>query len=499
MSGPHAPERLEVGQRHQQAAVADRGDGQPVGPRDGRPDRVARGARPTHWKACGKTKPCGVRDPQVHRRVAHERAGVDDHGALGREHARRARSRASAGPASRATARRARRASAPPAISAASATLRRAPPSSAARRSRRQRGDQRLGGLAGVADDAEVDRPVRADRLLVAVDLDHAWRRSTSAPWRVVHTFSDAPKATTTSASPISRCAGRRGEPAGDPDRERVVLEQPVGDRRGRQHRAGQLAQPPQRGPGAREHRAAAADDRGPLGAREQRRDDRLRRSPGATGASSGHAGGSVSSTVGGLHVERQHQHHRAPLDHRAPHRARHVGDRRRRPVDPLGHRADGLDERVLVDPEVRAQLRGGRVGREQDQRRARLRGLGQPRDRVRQARPLVHGRDAEAPADPGVAVGHAERAGLVAGGDEPPAGGHDRVRHGQIPAAHEPEDDVAAEAMQGLADRLGDKHARNASRPLPSRGQTPVMRLPRRRARAARRARERRAGRRAE
>ena len=42
-------------------------------------------ARPTHWKACGKTKPGRVGDAQVHRRPAHEGAGVHDDRALDRQ------------------------------------------------------------------------------------------------------------------------------------------------------------------------------------------------------------------------------------------------------------------------------------------------------------------------------------------------------------------------------------------------------------------------------
>ena len=122
---------------------------------------------------------------------------------------------------------------------------------------------------------------------------------------------------------------------------------------------------------------------------------------PGRTGGELGRGRRVGELDLGRLHVERQHQHHRAALDDRAPHGPRRVGDRGGRAVHALGDRADGLHERVLVDLEVRAQLRRRRVGGQQDQRRARLRRLGQPGDRVRQPRALVHAGHAEPPATP--------------------------------------------------------------------------------------------------
>ena len=67
-----APERLELGQRQQRAAVAERGHRR--GGRAARSPRRSRcrAPRPTHWKACGKTKPARVGHAQVHRRPAHE-------------------------------------------------------------------------------------------------------------------------------------------------------------------------------------------------------------------------------------------------------------------------------------------------------------------------------------------------------------------------------------------------------------------------------------------
>ena len=207
-----APERLELGQRHQRAAVAERGDGQAVGPRDRRPDRVAE-REATHWKACGKTKPGGVGHAQVHRRPAHEGARVDDDRALGGQQvverdAQRARVEHAGRPA---LARRARRASAAPAISRRQ--LGRAP-RGAGRARGPQRGQQRLGRRRGVADHPQ-RRPAGARRS--PPRRGRPGRRSrrapSSFPCRVVHWFSAAPKATTTSASPSSRAASGAAKP----------------------------------------------------------------------------------------------------------------------------------------------------------------------------------------------------------------------------------------------------------------------------------------------
>ena len=256
-------ERLQVGQRHQQAAVADRADREAVGVRDRRADRVAE-REPDALEGLREDEALRVRDLQVHRRVAHERAGVHDDGALARQQvvegdAQRARVEPVAallvGLVAPAPGRDlgGERDAAPRSLVGAAAGV-------------AERREQRLGGGAGVADDAEVDGPVRADRLEVAVDLDDAsCRGPISAPWRVVHWFSAAPNAMTRSDSFSSRWASRRGEAAGDAEVERVAGEQAVGDGGGRQHGAEPLAERAQRGPGAGQDRAAAGDDRGPL------------------------------------------------------------------------------------------------------------------------------------------------------------------------------------------------------------------------------------------
>ena len=130
----------------------------------------------------------------------------------------------------------------------------------------------------------------------------------------------------------------------------------------------------------------------------------------------------------------------------------------------------DRLHEPDLVDAEVRADRRGGHVGREHDQRRAALGRLGQAGHRVGQPRPLMDAARGEPPAHAPVAVGHADRAALVARRVEARAGVAHRVGDGEVAAAHEPEHGVHAQAGQRAADRLSDEHRagdrRGASRP---------------------------------
>ena len=255
---------------------------------------------------------------------------------------------------------------------------------------------------------------------------------------------------------------GRGGEAAGDAEVERVADEEPVGHGGGRQHGAESLAERAQGRAGAGQDGAAAGDDRGTLGTCEggDHGGQVARRGRGEVGDGRRRR----ELDLRGLHVERQVEDDGPALPLRAAHRSRGVGDRGRGGVHPLGHGADRSDERVLVDLEVRAQLHRGRVRREQQHRGTALRGLGQARDGVRQARTLVHGRDAEPPAHPRVAVGHAHRPGLVAGGEEAATGGDDRVRHGQVPAPHQAEHDVSTQGVDGAADGLGDEHRANAS-----------------------------------
>ena len=223
-----------------------------------------------------------------------------------------------------------------------------------------ERRDQRLGGRARVADDAEVDRPVRADRLLVAVDLDHRRVRPISAPWRVVHTFSAAPKAITTSASASSRWPSGVAKPPEIPSANGSPANSPLATARGREHGAGQLAEAPQR---RARRRTAPRRGRAMIAgrsARAARAATTASRSAGRTGARSGarRRGRELDLDAPARRAAGSARPSRRSTSARRTARVG-VGDRRRRPVHPLGHRADRLHQRVLVDLEVRAQLRG--------------------------------------------------------------------------------------------------------------------------------------------
>jgi hypothetical protein len=254
----------------------------------------------------------------------------------------------------------------------------------------------------------------------------------------------------------------RSREAAGDAEVVGIAGEQAVGHGARGQQRARALAQRAQRRTGAGQHGAAPGDDRGLPCSRQQvgERGHRRRRGPrrGEGAAVVGRRGHAVGQ-LGGLHVEREHEDDGAALDPRAAHRAGDVGHRAGRPVHALGRRPDGLHEADLVDAEVRAHRRAGHVGRQHEQRRAALRRLGQARHRVGQTRPLVDAARREAPAHAAVAVGHADRARLVAGGEAARAGIAQGVGDGEVAAAHEPEDGFHPHPRQRAADRLSDEH----------------------------------------
>ena len=81
---PQAAERLELGQRHQRAAVARARRREPVGPRDRGADARGR-ARGRRLERLREDEAVRVGHAQVHRREAHEVPGVDGDGALVRE------------------------------------------------------------------------------------------------------------------------------------------------------------------------------------------------------------------------------------------------------------------------------------------------------------------------------------------------------------------------------------------------------------------------------
>ena len=175
--------------------------------------------------------------------------------------------------------------------------------------------------------------------------------------------------------------------------------------------------------PGAGEHGAAAGDDRGALGAGQQvgqRGHGRLR--PGAAARSAGPSAGGAGA-VGALlrlHVEREHEHDRRGARRARGARARATSAMRAWPARgrarrsaPTASTSPSWSMRKFERTAARGHLR-----REHDQRRAALGRLGQAGQRVRQPRPLVDAARARArPLTRALAVGHADRAALVAGG----------------------------------------------------------------------------------
>ena len=308
---------------------------------------------------------------------------------------------------------------------------------------------------------------MRADRLLVAVDLDH--RRVARPARRGASSTRSARRrsAITTSASPSSRCAVGEANPPEMPTANGSPANSPLATAEVARTAPRQLAEPPQRRARAGQHRAAAGDDRGPLGARRARRRPATAPAPGRTGASSGHATGS------------------ARLDRRPPARRAAASARPRGARRPRAGRPASTSATAVAGPWTRSataptdstsaawsilkfeRICAAGVSAASSTSGVRIFAASvSPVIAFVSPGPWCTRRDAEPPADPRVAVGHAQRAGLVAGREEAPAGGDDRVRHGQIAAPHQAEDDVAAEAMQGLADRLRTQ-TRRATVPL--------------------------------
>ena len=78
---PQPHHGLQLADAHQRASVAERGDRQPVRPRDRGPDGRGQ-AEPDRLERLGEAEARLVGDRQVHARVAHEVPGVDRHGPL---------------------------------------------------------------------------------------------------------------------------------------------------------------------------------------------------------------------------------------------------------------------------------------------------------------------------------------------------------------------------------------------------------------------------------
>ena len=319
-------------------------------------------------------------------------------------------------------------------------------------------GLHRLRHRAGVADDGEVDPAVRADRARLDVDLHDARLRADElavARGPVVERRAERED----DVGLRQQLGGdRRGEPARDAQRPRIAVEDPLRHRAVGQQRAGTLAEGGERGPGAAEHGATAGDDDRPLRALQQVGDggDLLRARRGRRRHGQHARLGRVDGGLR-LQVDRQVEHDGAALERGAAVRARGVRLGGGRAVDRLGDRADRVGEVVLVDAEVRGERGAGRVPGDDEHRRPRLRRLGEAGHGVREARPLVHGAHADASRDARPAVGHAQRAGLVAGGEEPRAAALERLGGDEVAAADDAEDGLHAERREPAADGGGN------------------------------------------
>ena len=254
--------------------------------------------------------------------------------------------------------------------------------------------------------------------------------------------------------------AERRGEPARDPEPVGEPGEQPVGGCGRGQKRAGQLAEGLEVLTRVGEDRSAAGDDRGALGLGEQVCRGLDRGGVGRGGIERWERGPGGLCRCGrlGLDVDREHQHHRPALDDRPLVGALSIIGSGSRAVYALGDRADGLDQVVLVDPEVRGQRRRWRLARQHQHRRTALGRLGQPGHRVGQAGALVHAAYGDAAGHPPVPVGHADRPALVAGVVEAGAAANERVGDDEVAAAEDPECVPDALRRDRLSDDIGHR-----------------------------------------
>ncbi len=139
----------------------------------------------------------------------------------------------------------------------------------------------------------------------------------------------------------------------------------------------------------------------------------------------------------------------------------------RRGTVEPFRDRADRLDQAVLIDPEVAGQRRGGRLPGQHEHRGAALGRLGQAGHRVGQPGSLVDRADRELAADAAVAVGHPDRAVLMARGVKAHAVGAHRVGHDEVAAAENAERVGDSLGRDRLADDVGYRSLRALHGPI--------------------------------
>ena len=275
----------------------------------------------------------------------------------------------------------------------APAALGRDPPADVARCDTAFAGVGRDGGRCrrDVAGDAEVDRPVPAERVGLDVDLHDGRARRRSA-----HRGASS----TCSARSPSRRSGRRRGSARRPAATRNRRTRPAttgrrgrapsrrrwsraGRRSARRAPAGRHAPPASGRRGRRRTPAAPRRRSRPPAARRRRRTGPRRRAPAGAGSVQPSASSSAWAASGRFSttVRRSSTAVRYAATAVATASAADVTRIDTAPTD--------ARERVLVDVEVRARI--VRLGREHDHRGAALRGLGDAGHRVGQPAALVH------------------------------------------------------------------------------------------------------------
>ena len=182
---------------------------------------------------------------------------------------------------------------------------------------------------------------------------------------------------------------------------------------------------------------------------------DRLRRA-GRVGRSAGGSGRLRERPYRALRrldVERQHQHHRSPLDPRAAHApAAASATAVCGPCIRSGTAPTERDQLVLVDPEIRADGAAPRCRRPAAAAACGSWPLRSGRSWRWSGPALVDAAHADLAGDLRVGVGHRDRAALVARRDEPRAAGDQRVGDGEVAAADQPEDVRGPERRQACA-----------------------------------------------
>ena len=284
-----------------------------------------------------------------------------------------------------------------------------------------------------------------------------------SSPCRVVHIVSEAPHATTRSAPVISSTASGVANPPEIPNDHGSPAKSPFATAdvaSSAPHRSANAAtsDPARRAPRPAMNTGRCAPSRSAASAATDA--SSARGTPhGATAGS-----GSGSSARGGLDVERQVEHHRAPLPQARTVGAHDVVDGRRGRVHPLRRRADRAHGGVLVDAEVGPHRRPGGVRRQHQHRGAALGRLRDPGERVGEAAALVQAQHRHGAGGARVGVGHHGRTGLVPGRDEGHAAAAQRVRHVEVAAAHHAERVPDPEPRQQRSDDLGNCGHRSSS-----------------------------------